>query len=206
MTMQLWPEVKPALQEPGELCGLAVLPVLHWEGGDSSCPSAGRYKKPHHKRCSPWHSPGATYSLCSGISAVLQPDCPSSLALSFSEARLPWCLSIYNQLAKKKTYSFHFFIYSFLYSFSSGVIILSRVLQAIPDVLYENSKTVSSLLEWLFLYILELHLLFPWQHSFGSLVSSRVHQMQSEILILRPEELTLHHVLFVPVMQHQRVF
>lgn len=24
MTVQLWPEVKPALQEPGELCGLAI--------------------------------------------------------------------------------------------------------------------------------------------------------------------------------------
>lgn len=92
MIVQLWSEVEPVLQEPGELCGLAV--------GFTACasPAAGRVGTAPAPVLEGTRSPirksaalgihGAAYSLCSGISVGIQPDCPS-LALSFSERHLP---------------------------------------------------------------------------------------------------------------------
>ena len=108
-----------ALQEPGEPCGLAVCvttcaslanvrmetaPAPLLEGTRHST-RKGAALGTHHEQLVPF-----VQVLVLWFSL---PNCPSSLALSFSERYLPWSLSICNLLAKKKTYSSHFFLYSF---------------------------------------------------------------------------------------------
>lgn len=92
MTVQLWPEVKPVLQELESFVAwpLALLPVLHqlMGGWGQLLPQCWKVQEPYQKRCSLWHPQGTAYSLCTGIGVVIQPDCPSSLALSFSERNI----------------------------------------------------------------------------------------------------------------------